>query len=193
LDSLGLRDAILAGHSLGCRVVVEAALRAPTRVGGIILVDGSQFAPPMGDALRAAFGGPDGYINLLDGMFQEMFSAGAAPSMVARVVERAKRLDAVFGQRLLLDLHNHDVTRLESSWRALRVPVMALQATYANEKRERAPLRAGQSTPYLDALRAAVPGAVIEIVPNTGHFPQLEAVAATNAAIARFLDGLGQG
>jgi pimeloyl-ACP methyl ester carboxylesterase len=187
LRELALEGAVLAGHSMGCRVVVEAALRAPSHVGGLILLDGSQFAPPMGEALRAAFATPDGYETMLDGMFREMFSPGADPALVARVVARAAGLDPSFGRRLLLDLHRYDVTRLDASWRALRVPVLALQATYTNEKRERASLRAGQTTPYLDALRAAIPGAVVEIVPDTGHFPQLEAVAATNAAIARFI------
>jgi pimeloyl-ACP methyl ester carboxylesterase len=70
---------------------------------------------------------------------------------------------------------------------SLRVPVMVVQATYSNEKRERRTMSAGQSTPYLDKLRATVPSARIEVIPDTGHFPQLDASAETNALLDSFL------
>ena len=38
---------------------------------------------------------------------------------------------------MLLDLQRYDVTRWTASLGCLRVPVFALQTTYANEKRER--------------------------------------------------------
>jgi pimeloyl-ACP methyl ester carboxylesterase len=64
---------------------------------------------------------------------------------------------------------------------------MALQATYSNAQRERRTMSTGQTTPYLDLLRASVPSARIEIIADTGHFPQLDASAQTNALIDRFL------
>jgi hypothetical protein len=54
----------------------------------------------------------------------------------------------------------------------LRVPVMAVQTTYSNEKRERQLMSTGQSTSYLDMLRTRVPSIRIEIIENTGHFPR---------------------
>src|SRR5277367_1763333 len=41
--ALALPASVLIGHSMGCRVVIEAALQAPERTKGVILVDGSQF------------------------------------------------------------------------------------------------------------------------------------------------------
>ena len=35
---------------------------------------------------------------------------------------------------------------------------------------------AGQTTPYLDMVRAKMPSARIEIIPSVGHFPQLDEV-----------------
>src|ERR1700722_2058852 len=40
--ALALPPALLIGHSMGCRVVVEAALQAPDHIAGVVLVDGSQ-------------------------------------------------------------------------------------------------------------------------------------------------------
>jgi pimeloyl-ACP methyl ester carboxylesterase len=48
-------------------------------------------------------------------------------------------------------------------------------------------MREGQSSPYLEMLRTQVPSARVEIVPDTGHFPQLDESARTNALIDDFL------
>jgi hypothetical protein len=59
--------------------------------------------------------------------------------------------------------------------------------SYTNEKRERKSLQAGQTTLYLEMLRGAVPSARIEVIGKTGHFPQLEEPARTNALLDSFL------
>ncbi|HEY8069434.1 MAG TPA: alpha/beta fold hydrolase, partial [Burkholderiales bacterium] len=41
LDGKDLKGAVLVGHSMGCRVVLQAFLNAPERVSAIALVDGS--------------------------------------------------------------------------------------------------------------------------------------------------------
>ncbi|WP_088288643.1 alpha/beta fold hydrolase [Kineosporia sp. A_224] len=48
LDALGLERPVLVGHSSGAAVVVEAALRAPQRVGGLMLLDGDALATGAG-------------------------------------------------------------------------------------------------------------------------------------------------
>ena len=44
LQHLGITSAIVAGHSMGCRVSTEAALAAPDIIKGVALIDGSRFA-----------------------------------------------------------------------------------------------------------------------------------------------------
>lgn len=188
MRALDLPPATIVGHSLGCRVAVEAALQAPERTRAVALVDGSQFAAGMGPAMRAAFANPDGYATLTRGMFEDMFTAKIDPVVARRVIDRAVALPRPIGETMLLDLQRYDVTRWTASLACLRVPVLALQTTYANEKRERKSLTPGQSSPYLDMLRQAVPAASIEIIEATGHFPQLEEAARTNAALAGFLN-----
>lgn len=43
LDSLGLSDVVLVGHSMGGEIAALAALRAPGRVRGLVLVDAAGF------------------------------------------------------------------------------------------------------------------------------------------------------
>jgi pimeloyl-ACP methyl ester carboxylesterase len=130
---------------------------------------------------------------MINGMFKDMFTAKSDATVVALVVERAARLPLPIAQKLMTDLQRYDVGRLTSSLAGLRVPVMALQATYSNEKRERRSMSEGQTTPYLDMLRANVPSVRIEIVADTGHFPQIDESARTNALIDSFLAALPAG
>lgn len=187
LRALDLAGAVVVGHSLGARVAVEAALQAPDRVGGVVLLDGSQFAPGANAMLRAQFARADGFAELADKWFREMFTAKSDPKVVAAAVARAGRIVPAIGQRLLLDLQRYDVTRFTASLGCLKVPLMALQSTYSNEKRERRPMAKGQMTPFLEMVRGVVPGARIEVIPDTGHFPQLDEPAATNAVLESFL------
>lgn len=190
MHALDLRSAVVVGHSMGCRVVLEAALQAPSRVAAVVFVDGSQFAAPMADALKEAFAAPDGFVTLTGRWFTEMFTATSNPAVVASIVERAQRLPRAIGEKMMTDLVRYDVTRLATSLADVRVPLLAIQATYSNEKRERRPLDKGQSTPFLDMLRSRVPTARIEVIPDTGHFPQIDEPAQMNALLNDFLAAL---
>jgi len=193
MRALALPPAILVGHSLGCRVVIEAALQAPNHTKAVILVDGSQFAPAMAAALKDRFAAPGGYGAVTATLFKEMFTDKSDKAVAAAVIERAARLPREIGRKMLPDVQRYDVTRLVSSLTCLRVPLMALQTTFSNEKRERRTMRAGQDTPYLAMLRAAVPSVQVEIIPDTGHFPQLDEGAWTNALIESFIAALPVG
>ena len=190
MRTLALPPAVLVGHSLGCRVAIEAALQAPEHTAGVILVDGSQFAAAMGPVLKAAFAEANGYETLARGLFTDMFTAKSDPATAAAVIARALRLPRAVGEKMLTDLQRYDVHRQSASLSSLRVPVMAIQTTYSNEKRERTSMRRGQNSPFLDMLRAAVPSVEIEVVEDTGHFPQLDEPARTNVLIDRFLASL---
>ena len=187
MRALVLPPAIVIGHSMGCRVAVEAALQAPVQTAGIILIDGSQFAVSMEAVLQQRFARPNGYATLVNSLFQEMFTDRSDKSLAASIIDRAARLPRPVGEKMLTDMLRYDIGRLASSLASLRVPVMVLQATYSNEKRERRTMRTGQITPYLAMVRANVPSARVEIIADTGHFPQLDATAETNALIDSFL------
>lgn len=193
MRALALPPAILVGHSMGCRVAVEAALQAPAHTAGVILVDGSQFGAAMEPVLHQRFATADGYATLTKAWFNAMFTAGSDQAVAASVAERAARLPRPIGEALVLDMLRYDVGRLTSSLGCLRVPVMALQTTLNNERRERASLRQGQTSPYLDMLRAAVPAVRVEIIEDTGHFPQIDEPGQTNALLDDFITALSAG
>ena len=187
MRALALPPAVLVGHSMGCRVVIEAALQAPSHTAAVVLVDGSRFAPAMEAVLNERFAQPDGYATMLRGMFADMFTPRSDPAVAAAVQQRTQHLPRAIGEKLLLDMQRYDVTRVDGSLAGLRVPVLALQATHSNEKRERRPLSAGQTTPYLDLIGARIASVRVEIIPDTGHFPQLDESARTNALIESFV------
>ena len=45
----------------------------------------------------------------------------------------------------------------------------------------------GETSPYLDILKRLVPNVTVDVVPDTGHFPQLDEADKTIASIAKFL------
>ncbi len=191
MRALRLPPAVVVGHSMGCRVAMEAALQAPRHTAAVVLVDGSQFAPAMEGVLTERFASPDGYSTLTRAMFDDMFTARSDKAVAAAVLERALRFPRPLGERLLTDMLRYDLGRLPASLGGLRVPVMAVQTTTRNPQGERATMREGQTSPYLDMVRANVPASRIEIIPETGHFPQLDEPARTNALIEDFLATLG--
>lgn len=190
LRALALPPAVLVGHSMGCRVVLEAALLAPTHAAGIVLVDGSQFLPGAAEAYQARFAAGE-YKVLVGGMFAQMFTPRSDAGVVAATLQRAQALPADVGGALLVSLARYDVDRLGTALQQVGKPLMALQTTFVDAKRERRPLAAGQTTPYLDFIRARVPAARVEVLPDIGHFPQLDAPAETNRLIASFIASLG--
>ncbi len=141
----------------------------------------------MRSVLQDRFAEPDGYARLVDGLFKDMFTARSDKAVAASVAKRASRLPQSIGKKMLLDMLQYDTECLPKSLARLRMPVMALQTTYSNEKRERATMTVGQTTPYLNMLRTHVPSIRIEIIADTGHFPQLDESMQTNALIDDFL------
>jgi pimeloyl-ACP methyl ester carboxylesterase len=190
MRAMALPRAVLVGHSMGCRVVIEAARSAPAHTRGVILVDGSQFAAAMAPVVKERFAAPDGYATFTAGLFKDMFTSRSGKAVAAAVIDRAALLPRPIGEKMLIDMVRYDVEHLASSLAGLRVRVMAVQTTYSNEKRERTSMRMGQSTPYLEMLRASIPSVRVEIIENTGHFPHLDASARTNALIDDFLTTL---
>ena len=181
--------AVLVGHSMGCRVVLEAALQAPKHVSGIVLLDGSRFPPRSAAAFEGRFAAGE-YPTLVRGMFKQMFTTSSDPRTIDAIISRALGMSEAVGKAMLLSMVRYDEEKLEQSLEAVDKPLLVLQTTFVNDKREREPMSAGQTTPYLDFVRSKVPSARIEVLPGLGHFPQIEAPAETNRVLASFIASL---
>jgi pimeloyl-ACP methyl ester carboxylesterase len=54
------------------------------------------------------------------------------------------------------------------------------------------PLKAGETTPWLDLVRRRVPYARIEVIPGVSHFPQIDVPERVNALLADFVGSLAE-
>ena len=185
LSQLGIENAAVVAHSWGSSVALEMALRAPARVRALALYDAWVYeeqlpsfflwarAPGIGEALFSLFYDerPD------DRMALAFFDPSRLPERLMEDVERAldrpgtraAALAAVRGQRF---------AELEQRYKEVRQPALLL---WGREDRV-AILRAGER------LARDLPAAQLVVYPRCGHFPMLEAEAASTHDLVRFLD-----
>jgi pimeloyl-ACP methyl ester carboxylesterase len=186
VNNLELRGVVLVGHSMGCRVVLEAARLIPQMVAGVVLIDGSRNATSDPDGAEAAARAAiekNGYAAFAEMLFRQMFFTPSAQADA--IVRRALTSSAEFGPHLRPRTTRWDAASLDAAFDALRCPVLAIQSTardFATLKRRM--LKRGETSPWRDYLKSR--GARVEIVPEVGHFTQLEAPGEVNRLIADF-------
>ena len=189
--NLDFAKAFLVGHSMGCRVVLEAARLLPqNRVAGVVLVDGSRAAtgnPDAAEATARSMIGQGGYAAFAENLFRQMFFRQSEESEA--IVARAVRSSAEFGPELWPRMARWDASRMESALEAVRGRILAIQSTTRGADLKRAPMKPGDTNPYLETLKGY--GAKVEIVPDTGHFTQLEAPERVNRLIEEFCRSAG--
>jgi pimeloyl-ACP methyl ester carboxylesterase len=190
LIELTLPPAILVGHSMGCRVVLEACRRArPGAVSGLILVDGSRIGdgdPAAAEQTMAAELVGDGYLRFMRHFFESMFVLSSDPNLAEAITRRALGLPATIGRNLLVNLAGWDAGEVEGALDSVRVPLLAIQSTSLDAARERMSLEAGQVSAWIELVRAHVPHAEVVTLPGTGHYPQIELADKVTALIAEF-------
>ncbi len=193
LADLDLSDAILAGHSLGCRIVLETCRQAPHRIAGVVLVDGSNIG--LGDKEGAQRRVDEeiaahGYESFILKLFGDMFVEGHDPDLKSRVMTRALALPAEIGHPLLRNLIAYDADEALAAMRECDLPVLVLQSTTMGVDLVRKSLRKGETSLYMDLTRANCPRCEFAVIPGVGHYAQLEAPEAVNARIKEFLGTL---
>jgi pimeloyl-ACP methyl ester carboxylesterase len=179
LDGRDLNGAVLIGHSMGCRVVLQAYLNAPERIAAIALVDGS---------FRGSNPNPvviENYPDFARKLFGEMFLSHSA--LGTALIERAMRFPASIGSALYPGIARWDAANMERALAAVKVPMLVIQTTTVNAEGKRVALKAGETMPWLDLVRRHTPQARIEIIPGIGHFPQLEVPEQVNELLSGFI------
>jgi len=175
LEKNDIRGAVLVGHSMGCRVVLQAALDAPDRVGALALIDGSYLGPAHPVKI-------DDFSSFARNLFAGMFLAPSATGEA--IIARAEKLPAAVGAALFPRMVRWDAERMAPALAAVKVPMRVVQSTYLNAERKRVAMKPGETTPWLDLVRKQAPRARIEIITGVGHFPQIEAPEEVNKLLS---------
>ncbi|NNF81002.1 MAG: alpha/beta hydrolase, partial [Rhizobiales bacterium] len=99
LDALQIERAVLVGHSMGTRIALEAALQAPDRVSGLVLVDGSKVEAEPEAVREAITSAVDelGFAGWSEKNMGEMFLDGLSPDDRETILQRAITLGAEVG------------------------------------------------------------------------------------------------
>jgi len=180
MDAAGTGPAHLVGHSMGGAVSAMLALRQPGKVKSLTLVD----AAGLGEEINAAY--IDGFVAAesrreMKPVVEHLF---ADKSLVNRQLVddlmKYKRLDGVDAAlRAIADsafADGHQSALLGERIGAADIPVLVIW---------------GAEDAVIPAAQAAnVPGARVEIIPDAGHMPQMEAAARVNEVIRDFLAGI---
>ena len=186
VNNLDLPSVVLAGHSMGCRVVLEANRLIADKVAGLVLVDGSRMAERDPEAAEAAARGSIakvGYPAFAENLFRQMFFT---PSPAAdAIVRRAVQESAEFGPDLWARMARWDAGSMDAAFDSVRAPLLVIQTTTRDAALRRSQLKAGQTSPWLDYVRAK--GACVEVITGASHFPQIDAPEVVNRLLERFV------
>ena len=183
MNHLELGPAVVVGSSMAAMIAVELAATHPERVTALALVGGFPVLGPAGKERmegRARTAETEGMGPLADPV--------ASTALGAQTHQTQPALVGLFRQGLLAN----DPRAYAASCRALveadisprlgRIQCPTLIVLGSQE--QVAPLPAAR------ALKAGVPHARLEVIPNAGHLPFLEQPAAFNAAILEFVGDL---
>jgi 3-oxoacyl-(acyl-carrier-protein) synthase/pimeloyl-ACP methyl ester carboxylesterase len=168
LDAHGAGRVGVVGHSLAGMLALQLALREPDRVGWLSLVATAgqiQLHPHLVSQLAAG---------VVDADFVAgSFADGAPPALAALVTADFARLRLAGADTDAWGLRGGDLLAAAAG---LVVPTQVV----VPELDSVVSPRKGR------ALAAAIPGAVLEVIPGTGHYPHLERPAALAALLTAF-------
>lgn len=190
LDQLKIKQAAVVAHSWGSSVALALVLLYPERVSKIVLYDAWVYAEQLptfflwsraaalGELLFGLFYKEQPDVKMSNAFYDKAYITEPFVEHVQKQLDRpgttAAALAAVRGQRYEL---------VQDRYREIKQPTLLLWG------RE-------DAVTVLDVgerLSTTLPNARLVVYPRCGHFPMIEAAAASNAEVARFLRDDAQG
>jgi len=202
MDELGIRDAVLLGHSMGVNVVLDFYRQNPDRVAGMVLANGTAKRP-----LDTAF-----HANILDKAFGALrFAHDLSPTVVNTLWKLqntnpfARTLVALGGfnphltPREDIELYIKQVSEMNpevllqlirnyqefdaSAWlHTIKAPTLII----AGEEDHMIPLE------QQELLNQLIPGSRLEVIRHGSHCPQMDLPELFSLKIESFLKEIGQ-
>lgn len=181
LDELGLRDAIVIGHSIGAFYALELALLRPDVVSGLVSICMSGLTPDYPAEIQAMFdelkrharGGDLAAAKAVWSRCGWFASARAMPGVAALLDDYLAGYSGWYWQ------HDTPATRLDppavTRLEQLAIPTLVIDGT----------LDLDYNHAIADQLAARIAGAELMRLAHVGHMASLEDPAAITSAIAR--------
>jgi pimeloyl-ACP methyl ester carboxylesterase len=173
IAALGLKNAVLGGHSMGGAIALTTALQSPAAVQGLVLM-GSSARMPVADVL---LGGGLSSLETAANFVVEYGLPNAAPEMKALVREDLLATGAVttFGDFLACSRFD-----LRPRLGGINQPALVLIGAEDRLVQPR----------FMESLAQGLPQGQAHRLPGVGHYAMLERPAETAGHIQRFLTGL---
>lgn len=171
MESLGLENVALGGHSMGGGVALEIALRHPERLGGLLLVGTGarlRVQPAIFSTIREDF----------DAAIESMIAFTLSPGASEGLIDDQKRLLADNSPEVLLgDFTACDSFDVMEKLSTLSLPTMILCG------------KQDMLTPakYSEFMHDAIMDSEAVFFDDCGHMPMIEKSAEFNEAVASFL------
>lgn len=194
IDELGLEPAVLVGHSMGCRVILHAYLRAPEKISGLVLIEGSRIGtgdPAAFEEMARTVMAAEGYTNMIRRTFDDMFTADSNPSIKAKIVDRALKMPQEVGESFFPSFLGWDARYMDAALSGVKVPLLVIQSTVIGADSIRVPIKKGEMIPWFELVQQYVPDAQIELITDVGHFCMLEAADKVNQILTGFVSNIG--
>ena len=173
MDSLGIHNAILAGHSMGGGIALTIAIENPQRVHRLVLVGAGgklRVAPVLLEAASKA----ETFPKAVDIIIENSFSKFADPRVTQLTKERMLTTPPA---SMHADFLACDSFNALSSLHSIQTRTLIL---CGSEDKMTPPK-------YSQSLHEAIPNSIYELIPEAGHMLMLEKPEATLSALEKFL------
>ena len=173
MEAVKLHRAVLIGHSMGGAVALSVGIRHPERVLGLVLISTGVHLNVPPEVLADA-ASPTTFHKAVDNLVSWSFSSFASERLVELAANRMREVRPSVLHGDLMACTGVDYTEHLGD---VQPPVLIL----CGSDDRLTPVR------YSQFMAGVIPGAALEIIPNTGHMVLQEAPEAVGQALAAFL------